>query len=368
MIYNINLQKFRLYLKRLSGVAQQQNGMLNTVSGTIESKGGATGRYDIQTLAASAQVPPETLAALHAELLGRPIANMIPTVDQTALMQACVQGSKLSLADDHPLAYGQPLVKCHSSIANSFPQSIINVDITSSGYGAWPPSSTLGPVGVGRLGVKNNNTLVDILQYQHRHRHQQKSPIHDQNRSINVQPSCLVVPAQSSDSFQAVNSVASAANKDCSFGRNTIIDYNLLSLKSNNSLCMPQYPDEETKARGLLCGYNTPSISPQMSPFSAGSGNRNIQQIQNSIFTFGAARPLPGLLPMTNREALHGIKFSDSVDQTCLRNLGFVGNGTCIPSFENNIESSACDFSQLKVSVDRNGNRVEETNFITNPK
>jgi two-component response regulator ARR-B family len=163
-------------------VAHQQNGMLNTVHGTIESKLAATGRYDIQALAGSGHVSPETLAALQAELLGHPATNIMPTVDRTALMHASVQGTKHSRADDH--AYSP------FDIVNNFPQSILKVDESSSVYGAWPPSSTLGSISSGRLGVQNSNTLVDILQHQQRHQHQQKqqqSQMHDQNRSINVQ-------------------------------------------------------------------------------------------------------------------------------------------------------------------------------------
>lgn len=368
-------------MKRLSGVAQQQNGMLNTGPGTIESKLGATGRYDIQALAASGHVPPETLAALHAELLGRPVTNIMPTVDQTTLLQASVQGPKHSRSDDHAVAYGQPLVKCPSNIANNFPQSILTVDDTSSGYGAWPPSNTLGSAGpknsVGVLGVQNNNMLMDMLQHQQRQQNQQTQQqqqqqqslvVHEQNRSINVQPSCLVVPAQSSDTFQAVNSVASV-NQNCSFGRNAIIDYSLLSQKSNKSWSTSQYPGADTKARGVLCGYKEPSISPQTSSFSIGSSNSNIQQIQNSTLTFGAVRPLSGVLPITDRQVPYGIKSSDSLHQVCFRNLGFVGKGTCIPSVENRIESPASDFGQMKVPVGSNGTTVkEEPNFINNPE
>nr|QSD99711.1 MYB family transcription factor [Melilotus albus] len=360
-----HLQKFRLYLKRLSGVAQQQSGMLNTVPGTIESKLAATGIYDIQTLAASGHVSPETLAALHAELLGHPITNIMPTVDRTALLHASVQGPKHSRADDHAVAYGQSLVKCPSNIVNNFPQSILKVDDSSSVYGAWPPSSTLGSASSGRLGVQNNNMLIDKLQHQQRHQHQQKqqqSLIHDQNRLINVQPSCLVVPAQSSDTFQAVSSVASV-NTDCSFGRNAIIDYSQSSQKSNNSSSSSHYPGGDTKAT---------SISPRVSSFSVGSRNSNIQQIQNSTSTFGASRPLPSLLPMTFRQVPYDTKSSDSLNEVCLRNLGFVGKGTCIPSFENKIQSSANDFSQMKVFMASNGNTVkeepkEEPSFIRYP-
>ncbi|CAJ2674334.1 unnamed protein product [Trifolium pratense] len=356
-----HLQKFRLYLKRLSGVAQQQNEMLNTVPGTIESKLAAAERY-IQTVAASGYVSPETLAALHAELLGHPVTNIVPTVDRTTLMQAFEQEPKHSGADDHDVASGQPLAKYPSNIVNNFPQSILKVDNSSLGYGAWPPSDTLGSVSRGSLGVPNNNMVIDILQHHQKHQHQQKqqkSPIHDQNQSINVQPSCLVVPAQSSDTFQEVKSVASV-NKDCSFSRNAIIDYSQQSQKSNISSSTSQYLGRDTKST---------SISPLMSSFSVGSSNSNIQQIQNSTSTFGAARPLPSLLPMTFRQVPYDIKSSDSLDQVCLRNPRFVGKGNHISSFENEIESSASDFSHMKVFVACNGNTVkeepkEEPNFI----
>ncbi|CAI8605426.1 unnamed protein product [Vicia faba] len=193
-----HLQKFRLYLKRLSGVAQQQNGILNRLPGTIESKLAATGRYDIETLVASGHVSPETLAALHAELFVTPVTNIMPSVDQTALIHASVHGPKHSRADDPTEAYGPPLLNCPSNSVNNFSLSIFKVDDSSSGYGAWPPSNTLSSISRGRLGIQNNSMVIDILQHQQRHRHQQKQqhfPIHDQNRSINVQPSCLVVPA-----------------------------------------------------------------------------------------------------------------------------------------------------------------------------
>ncbi|XP_061371844.1 two-component response regulator ORR21-like [Gastrolobium bilobum] len=376
-----HLQKFRLYLKRLNSVAQQQNGMLNTFPGTIESKLCTPGRFDIQAWAAAGHVPPETLAALHAELLGHPTTNIMPTVDQTTLLQASIQRPK-HLHAEHAVAYGQSLVKGPSNIAKNFPQSVSTVDDTSSRYAAWPSSNTIDSVGpnssVGRVGVQNNNMLMDILQHQQRQQHQQKqhqqlqqqSLIQDQSRSINVQPSCLVVPSQSSNNFQVGNSHASV-NQDCSFGRNAIIDYSLLSPKSNNSFSISQFSVGDTKARDVLCGYTMPCVSPQTSSCSIGSGNSNIQQLQNSTLTFDAVRPLPGLLPVSDRQVPYDIKSGDSVDQACLRNLGFVGKGTYIPNrfLENEIESSVNDFRQMKVSGDSNGNtQKEEPNFTSNPK
>ncbi|TKY69224.1 two-component response regulator ARR2 isoform X1 [Spatholobus suberectus] len=147
--------------------------------------------------------------------------------------------------------------------------------------------------------------------------------------------------------------------------QNAIIDYSLLSQKTNNSLSVSQFPGGDTKTRGVLYGYATPS------PCSTGSSNGSIQQLQNSTLTFGASRPLPSLLPMSDRQDPYGFKLGDSLDQVCLRNLGFVGKGTCIPSrfVENEIESSLSDFGRMKVNVDSSGNTLkEEPNFINIPK
>ncbi|KAJ7954347.1 Two-component response regulator [Quillaja saponaria] len=163
-----HLQKFRLYLKRISGVAQQHNGISNTLSGSVESnvKLGALGRFNIQALAASGQIPPETLAALHAELLGHPADNLAPAVDQPALLQASLQGPKHTPIQNG-VAFGQPLVKCASDITKHFPQSILSVEDVPSGYGAWP-SNRIGSVGpnnnLGNASPQNCNMLMDILQ------------------------------------------------------------------------------------------------------------------------------------------------------------------------------------------------------------
>ncbi|XP_047180892.1 two-component response regulator ORR21-like isoform X2 [Vigna umbellata] len=348
-----HLQKFRLYLKRLSGVAQQQNGMLNAVPGTIESKLSATGRFDIQALAAAGHIPPETLAALHAELLGRPATNILSTADQATLLQASI-GLKHSHAE-HAVAYGQPFVKCPSNIGKDFSPSFLTANDMSSGYGAWPSSNnTMGSVRPNnsdeRVGTQYNNILMDILDHQQRQQPQQKQQqhqqqkqqqqqplIHDQSCSINVQPSCLVVPSQSCDTLQ----------------------------KSNNSVSASQFSGGDTKARAVLYAHTMPSTC------SMSSINGSIQQLQNSTLTFGGARPLPSPLPMSDRQDPYGLKPGDSFDQVCLRNIGFIGKGTCIPNrfVQNEIESSVSDFSQMKVNVDSTGNALkEEPNFISMQK
>ncbi|KAL6975775.1 hypothetical protein U1Q18_024571, partial [Sarracenia purpurea var. burkii] len=98
--------KFRLYLKRLSGVAQQQDVIPSSYcSGPAEqnAKLCSLGIFDIQALAASGQIPPQTLAALHAELLGRPTGSIVfPAMDQP-LLQSSIQGPK-GIPANHGLA------------------------------------------------------------------------------------------------------------------------------------------------------------------------------------------------------------------------------------------------------------------------
>ncbi|KAK4261807.1 hypothetical protein QN277_004757 [Acacia crassicarpa] len=372
-----HLQKFRLYLKRISGVAQQQNGIPNTASGSTESRLGGLGRLDIQALAATGQVPPQTLAVLHAELLGR------PAMDQTALLQSSIQGPKHSPAE-HAVAYcqPQPLVKCPSNIAKNFPQSILTVDDAPSGYGAWPPSDTIGSMGSngnhGRVSVQNNNMLMDVLQHQQRqqfqqtpqHKLQQQSLMHDQSRSINVQPSCLVAPSQTSGTFQ-VNGPASV-NQNSSLTRNALTDYSLFASQSSHpSLNIAQFPGEDTKAKGVLCGY----VAPGSISHSVSANNSNTQQLHKSSLAFGAVRAWPTLSPtVSDIQVPYGVsKSGDPIDQVHVRNLGFVGQGSSIPSrfAAHEIESPVSDLSQGKIPLDSNGNSVKQEpsmDFMDNSK
>ncbi|KAF2312950.1 hypothetical protein GH714_002052 [Hevea brasiliensis] len=229
-----HLQKFRLYLKRLSGVSQQ-GGISNAFCGPLDSnvKLNALGRFDIQALAASGQIPPQTLAALHAELLGRPAGSLVTTVDQPALLQASIQGPKC-IPVEHGVAFGQPLVKCQSNISKPFPQNMVSVEEVASKFGAWP-SNSLSIVGP-------NTNLGAILP---------------------------CGPSQSSASFQAGNSPASV-NQSCNFNRNAVIDYSLLSSQSNNSsLNIGHVPDGNLKTTVVVSGYSVPgTISPSASSSS----------------------------------------------------------------------------------------------------
>ncbi|KAH9794478.1 Two-component response regulator ORR21 [Citrus sinensis] len=323
-LQEINLQKFRLYLKRLNGVSQQ-GGITNSFCAPIETnvKLGSLGRFDIQALAASGQIPPQTLAALHAELLGRP-----------------------------------------------------------TGFGVWA-SNSLGAVAstsnLGGLNPQNGNMLMDILhqqqQKQQNQQSQQQSTLSETSRSISVQPSCLVVPSRSSASFQAGNSPASV-NQSCSFNRGAVIDYSLLSSQSNNSsLNMGQISDGDIKTTGVITGYLAPgSLSPSASSCSVTADNTSSQQVQNSNIAFRAARQVPGLVSnVGDIQGSYGAKSGEVFDLGSLRNHGFMGKGNCIPSrlAVDEFESPMNNLNYGNIYLDNNANKVKEEpnlEFVDNAK
>ncbi|KAJ6689526.1 hypothetical protein OIU85_005891 [Salix viminalis] len=354
-----HLQKFRLYLKRLSGVAQQ-GGISNTFCGPLDSNAKLIplGRYDIQVLAASSQIPPQTLAALHAELFGHPAGSMITTVDQPALLQASMQGPKC-IPVEPGMAFGQPLVKCQTNMSKRFPQNVVSAEEVASGFVAWPSNSvgTVGPgSNLGGMSSQNSNMLMDLLQQQKQQQQsQQLSSLPEPSRVINVQPSCLVVPSQTSATFQAGNSPASVNQN---YSRSPMIDYSLLSPQSNNSA---QVSNGDLKTTGVSGYSGLGSISP-LSSCSVNPDNSS-QQVQSSTMTIRAARQLPGLGPnISNFQGSYGAKSSEVLDQGPLRNLGFVGKCTSIPGrlAVDEFESTMSNLEHEKFYMEMNGNKVKQ--------
>ncbi|CAN4105960.1 unnamed protein product [Withania somnifera] len=86
-----HLQKYRLYLRRLSGVSQHQNGLNSSFMGHPEVTYGTMTSFnglELQALAASGQLPAQSLATLQAAALGRSAtksAISMPLVDQRNL-------------------------------------------------------------------------------------------------------------------------------------------------------------------------------------------------------------------------------------------------------------------------------------------
>ncbi|XP_042510233.1 two-component response regulator ORR21-like isoform X1 [Macadamia integrifolia] len=372
-----HLQKFRLYLKRLSGVAQQQGGISNSFCGPVESnaKLGSLGRLDIQALAASGQIPPQTLAALQAELLGRPTGGLVlPAMDQPVLLQASLQGPKC-IPVERGVAFGQPIIKCQSNIAKQFPQSNMSVEDIPSGFGTWPPNSlgAVGPSGnFGGLNTQNNNMLMQMLQQQ---QHPQQGVLSEPSHTINVQPSCRVVPSQSSASYQAGSSTV-PLNQSSNFNSSAIIDYSLLSSQPNSvSLGIGQVVDGDLKNTGVLNGYTIPaSNSSPVSSCAVRADNCSSWQVQNSSVSFSTASQLPGFISNPCEiQHCYDTKAATLQDQGPGRNLGFVGKGTSIPSrfAVDDIEFPTSNSGHGKTYMDNTGDRVKQElnfDFVENPK
>ncbi|KAG8370478.1 hypothetical protein BUALT_Bualt14G0121000 [Buddleja alternifolia] len=97
-----HLQKYRLYLRRLSGVQQHQNGLGNSFVGPADATFGPITSLDLQALAASGQLPPQSLATIQAAALGRSTTKspvpLPPLVDQRNIFS--FENPKLRFVED----------------------------------------------------------------------------------------------------------------------------------------------------------------------------------------------------------------------------------------------------------------------------
>lgn len=335
-------------MKRLSGVSQQQVGLPNSFCGHVEQnpKLGPLERFDFQALAASGQIPPQTLAALHAELLGQPTSSVVlPTIHQQLLLQGSRQGHE-SVHGDTGVAYGQPLMKCPSIISKQFSQ--ISPEDANSNFQTWP-SNSLGSIGPSSnltgVTAQNGNLLMGLMQNQQNQQQLQgqmlqqqqhkQSVVQDSTPSINVQPSCLVVPSRPA-SFQVVN--GPSISQSCSFGGPEAIfsgtDYSLVTTpktpQANNCLFgVGQMFGGDHK---ILNGYSGAGpASPSVPSCSANTDNKALGRVQ--IPEFNASRQVPILLRGINDvQGSYSEKCSHMLDHGTMGNLGFVGKETCIPS------------------------------------
>lgn len=318
-----HLQKFRLYLKRLSGVSQHQGGISSPYCGSVEPnvKLGSFGGFDsgyIQTLAASGQVPPQMLAVLNAELLGRPIGGLLLTgMDQS--LPGSLQGHK-PIPRDHVMSYDQPLIRCSSNIPKQFPQNIIAAEEVRSGQGSWVPSGLtgVGPNNIGSLVDQNGNGFVGMFNNQQ----QKHLTVSEPTCSINVQPSCLVVPSQASPSFHCGQNSASV-DQNFNFNGKPPINYNFNS--SDFGIAHVMDGASSSNKRSVVSGYSVHrSIDSTVSSCSI-NPDRCVDGVARQLQQ--AVTPNVGSIQDTI-----STRVEQSLNQGPLRSLGFVGKGTSIPS------------------------------------
>lgn len=373
-----HLQKFRLYLKRLSGVSQQQVGLPNSFCGHVEQnpKLGPLERFDFQALAASGQIPPQTLAALHAELLGRPTGSVVlPAIHQQLLLQGSRQGQE-SVHGDAGVAYGQPLMKCPSSISKQFSQ--VSPEDVNSNFQSWP-SNSLGSIGpssnLTAVAAQNGNMLMGVMQNQQllqrqmlQQQQHKQSVVQESTPSINVQPSCLVVPSRPA-SFQVVN--GPSISQSCSIGGTEAIfsgtDYSLVTTpRPNNSLFgVGQMLGGDHRTTKILSSYSGAGPASPSVPSCSGNDD-NKGTVQNSPPEFNTSRPVPILLCNINDVQRSYSENSSQLDRGTLRNLGFFGKETCIPS-RFAVDEVESPISCNENSYRENGKKVKQepnVNFI----
>lgn len=367
-----HLQKFRLYLKRLSGVAQQQNGISNVYYGPGESTGKLhpLSGVDIQTLAASGQIPPQTLAALHAEVFGRPASSIVlPVVDKSVLLQASLHGNKC-VPVEQGVTFGQPIAKCSPQLSKHSSQSSVVEDIPS-GYNAWLPNNigSIGSMGnQGGLNTNKNNTLRQVLPQQQLH----QSVLPESSHTINVQPSCVVVPSQSQNNFHGGN-MPVPFNQSSTFSSSGMVDYNFHSSQPHSaSVGLGQLPDVDPKNTGVLDGYSLPgSISSSVSSTSDRVDSVSSWQVQNSSMNPSVATKLQGQ-HMWGVQGSYTSKRGDFLNQVGTQNIGFAGKGTVLPSrfAVDEFELPMGDLSHGKTHTNNEGGVKQELilDFIDNTK
>ncbi|XP_014499068.1 two-component response regulator ARR2 [Vigna radiata var. radiata] len=127
-----HLQKYRLYLRRLSGVSQQQGNLTNSFINSQEATFGATSinGIDLQTLSVAGQLPAQSLAKLQAAALGRTTAKAgvsMPLSDQKNLFS--FESPRLRFAEGslHHLSNSKPMNLLHGIPTNMEPKQLVTL-------------------------------------------------------------------------------------------------------------------------------------------------------------------------------------------------------------------------------------------------
>lgn len=136
-----SVQKYRLYLRRLSGVSQQQSNLNNSFMSPQESAFGATSinGIDLQTLSASGQLSAQSLARLQAAGLGGSTAKAgmpMPLVEQKNLFS--FENSKLRFGEgqmQHLSSSSKPMNLLHGIPTNMEPKQFANLHQSTQSLG-----------------------------------------------------------------------------------------------------------------------------------------------------------------------------------------------------------------------------------------
>ncbi|KAK8622500.1 hypothetical protein V6N13_117411 [Hibiscus sabdariffa] len=181
-----HLQKYRLYLRRLSGVSPHANNLNNSFMNPQDETFGplsSVNGLDLQALAAGGQLPAQCLATLQAAALGRSTAKSsipMPLVDQRNIFS--FENPKLRFGEGQQqlmnnnkqvnLLHGIPTTMEPKQLTTSQSIGNINMQVASHGVQSSQNNSSLINMQVAPHGVQssqNNSALMQMGQPQFAH-------------------------------------------------------------------------------------------------------------------------------------------------------------------------------------------------------
>lgn len=378
------VQKYRLYLKRLSGVTQHHGGVPNSFCGTVETstRVGPLGGVDLQSLAASGQIPPQTLVALHAELLGRSLNNaVLPTLEQP-VAHASLQDPK-RMPVDYGVPFSHPLLSCQPSITKQFPESAVVISRSE----AWAPDplSTDGISNAVEISPRKSDMLVQLVHQQQQPQLQPPIPVLQEHyQGVDATASCLVAPSQPSAGFPG-GSTPVHIDQNTMFipPESSSPSFQVGSMFNTNHLPRCSKPSEITDHNripsqstslamgpGGMAGGDLESVALPVGRFVSGSLAAAAPSCSVPLDTsgcWGVASPAPAgrsseLVPGLSDLPHSSRKPAMLSDRGQGRTLGFVGRGTYIPSrfAVDDIESPTDRPSQKDPGFSDDGSRIKQ--------
>ncbi|XP_061349122.1 two-component response regulator ARR2-like isoform X2 [Gastrolobium bilobum] len=243
-----HLQKYRLYLRRLSGVSQHQSNLNNSFLSPQEATFGtmpSINGIDLQTFAVAGQLPAQSLATLQAAGLGRSTAKAgvpMPLMDQRNLFSFENPRLRFGEGQQQHLSTSKPMNLLHGIPTNMEPKQLANLHQSTQSLGSLN-------MRVNACATQSNPLLMQMAQSQPRG----QMPSENTGPRVPRLPSSLGQPA-------VPNGISNGL-----LGRNGIVasnrspSYNSVPL-SSSLLSFPMNQSTEMSVSSFPLG-STPGIS-----------------------------------------------------------------------------------------------------------
>ncbi|KAL6003386.1 hypothetical protein ACLOJK_023609 [Asimina triloba] len=299
-----------------------------------DNKSSAVGRSDLQTWATLDQIPsPTTLAALHAELSGRPTASLfLPGTNQHLLHHTSLQGFKSFPIEGGVMPIRHPKLEYQSSTSKLFSQPSISFEDIPSALPVWARNhlgSEASASNIGGLTTHSSNRYGQILCQQQQ---QQWPLVHppEPGHTVNLQTSRLIAAPQSSNSFWTRNNNPILINPSSSIGNS--IEYSM-SLVPFNNASLGSFPDRDFKNAAGLGGCSFPELGTSSTSVSSAhlvAETGTWLREHDAVANMNSASRLLG--PVSNICKIPSANTRPAVleEQAQSMNRAFVGKGTSI--------------------------------------